>query len=113
MPAVVVLVGLSAFGLGRLSASTGSRGLTIRLPDGTVQSAVAYQATGKSAPAPAAVKTVPASQGKLVASKSGTKYYLPTCSGVSKIKEENKVWFATVGEAQAAGYTAAANCPGL
>lgn len=48
-----------------------------------------------------------------VASKSGTKYYLPTCSGVGRIKEENKVWFATVEDAVAAGYTPASNCPGL
>ena len=48
-----------------------------------------------------------------VASKSGTKYYLPTCSGVGRIKEENKVWYATKADAEAAGLTPATNCPGL
>ncbi len=48
-----------------------------------------------------------------VASKSGKKYYLPTCSGVSRIKEENRVWFATKEDAESAGLTPATNCPGL
>lgn len=48
-----------------------------------------------------------------VASKSGTKYYLPTCSGVGRIKEENKVWYATKADAEAAGLTPAAACPGI
>ena len=48
-----------------------------------------------------------------VASKNGTKYYLPTCSVAQRIKEENKIWFGSAGEARAAGYQPAANCPGL
>lgn len=48
-----------------------------------------------------------------VASKNGTKYYLPTCSGASRIKEENRVWFVSQDEAEEAGYEPAANCPGL
>ena len=87
LPIIVVLVGLSAFGLGRLSAAGESSPL--------VQSNEApYSAN-------------------FVASKSGASYYLPSCSGVAKIKEENRVWFATVAEAQAVGDTAAINCPGL
>jgi hypothetical protein len=49
----------------------------------------------------------------LVASKNGTKYYFPWCSGVSKINEANKVWFDSYESAQKAGLTAAANCPNL
>ena len=87
LPIIVVLVGLSAFGLGRLSAA------------------------GESAPL-VQNNEAPYSA-NFVASKSGASYYLPSCGGVAKIKEENRVWFATVAEAQAAGYTAAINCPGL
>lgn len=53
------------------------------------------------------------SGGAYVASKNGTKYYLPTCAGAERINEENRVWFASVAEAQAAGYGPAANCKGL
>jgi hypothetical protein len=51
--------------------------------------------------------------GQYVASKSGTKYYLPWCGTVARIKDENKVWFQTKAEAEAAGYGPAANCKGL
>lgn len=67
--------------------------------------------------AAAATKAVPAaplpSGGEYVASKNGTRYYLPWCGGVSRIKEENKVWFASKEAAEAAGYTPAKNCKGL
>ena len=53
------------------------------------------------------------SSGTYVASKNGTKFYLPTCGSSKRIKEENKVWFDTKEEAIAAGYGPAANCPGL
>jgi hypothetical protein len=48
-----------------------------------------------------------------VAAISGTKYYLPNCSGVSRIKEENKVWFSAKEDAELAGYGPAANCEGI
>ena len=52
-------------------------------------------------------------QGVVVASKSGSKYHLPTCSGAKSIKPENLISFESIAAAQAAGYSAAANCPGL
>jgi hypothetical protein len=45
-----------------------------------------------------------------VASKAGTKYHHITCPGAKQIKEENKIYFASVQEAMAAGYSKAANC---
>ena len=48
-----------------------------------------------------------------VASKNGTKYHLPWCGSAKQIKEENKVFFGTKAEAEAAGYTPASNCPGI
>jgi hypothetical protein len=48
-----------------------------------------------------------------VASKNGTKYHLPWCPGAQAIKEENKLWFDTKEEAEAAGYAPAANCKGI
>lgn len=50
---------------------------------------------------------------EVVASKSGTKYHLPTCGGAKTIKPENLITFASIAEAEAAGYTPAANCKGL
>jgi methylphosphotriester-DNA--protein-cysteine methyltransferase len=48
-----------------------------------------------------------------VASKTGKAYYLPSCAAANRIKEENKVWFSSQEGAEKAGYTKAANCPGL
>jgi len=52
-------------------------------------------------------------EGKFVASKSGTKYYLPSCSGAKRISEANMVWFSTAEAATSAGYSPAVNCPGI
>lgn len=49
----------------------------------------------------------------VMASKSGTKYHLPTCPGAKQIKETNIITFDSIAAAEAAGYTPAANCPGL
>ncbi len=52
-------------------------------------------------------------KGEYVASKNGSKYYLPWCSGVKKISENNKVWFNSKKEAKNKGYTPATNCKGI
>ena len=116
--AVLVLSSSAAFGLGVLAGkdmkgSTAEGDLWIeQLPD-------AVRAGGGPAAAiaaPAKPETAPlASIGPkvYVASKNGTKFYLPSCGTVSRIKEENKVWFATKEEALAAGYEPSATCKGL
>lgn len=45
-----------------------------------------------------------------VASKSGEKYYPIDCGSVSRIKEENKIFFTTEQEAQAKGYERSTTC---
>ncbi len=52
-------------------------------------------------------------EGGYVASKNGTKYHFPWCGSAKQIKEENKIWFKTKAEAEAAGYTPASNCKGI
>lgn len=95
---VLVAASLASFGLGYLAGrDAAGQGSDINLE-----------------PAPLVVaKDSAASGGQVVASKSGTKYYLPSCSGASRIAEANKVWFASVAAARSAGYAPAANCPGL
>lgn len=62
---------------------------------------------------PSAAAVIAPTPHNYVASKTGKKYYLPSCSGAKRIKEENKVWFDTKAAAEAAGYTAASTCKGL
>lgn len=49
---------------------------------------------------------------RVVASKSSSskKYHYSWCSGASRIKEENKLWFDNELAAQSAGYSLADNC---
>lgn len=109
---VLVLTAVSSFGLGFLAGTDfgqnpQGRGLWIeQLPQGVVSG-------GGPAAAIRAAAPPPATSGTYMASKNGTKYYLPTCSGANRIKEANRVWFATKADAEAAGYTPAAQCPGL
>lgn len=55
----------------------------------------------------------PEVSGSVVASKKGTKYHLPTCSGAKTISEENKITFPNAEAAKKAGYSPAKNCKGL
>ena len=61
----------------------------------------------------AAVGEVGTQSGMYVASRSGSYYYLPTCSGAKRIKEKNQVWFVSREDAEARGLKPSASCPGL
>ena len=120
--AVVILCSTLAFTLGRLSFLDSNKP-AIRIEQGAsvVNAGTDVGANKVSAPvppSPISAQTASASRnapipGGFVASKNGTKYYIPTCGGASRIKEENKIWFTTKAEAEKAGYGPAANCPGL
>ncbi len=94
---ILLLASLASFGLGYLAGQDASH-------DGAVIT--------EELPVVASPDAGPAS-GQVLASKNGTKYYLPDCSGASRISEANKVWFATAAAAAAAGYAPAANCKGI
>ncbi|MFT5849530.1 MAG: hypothetical protein ACI9H6_000339 [Patiriisocius sp.] len=98
--ALLVLVGVLSFGLGRLSVEDA-------LGTKNEASVVLVQRTAES---PLEVATSSDETKKLVGSKNGTKYHLLWCSGAQRINEENKVFFESEGQAQVMGYTAAANC---
>ena len=91
----IFLAIFAAFGLGRLS----------KIQEGRAASPTLSQV--------AIPVTATAIEGKFVASKNGSRYYYPWCGGASRIKDENRVWFKTTGEARAAGITPASNCKGL
>ncbi len=100
----LVLVALLAFGLGRYS---------ILKPKKTPIKIQAMESVDKTTITNNKTTTQNNLTGQVVASKQGSKYYLPTCSGVKRIKPENLISFSGVAEAKAAGYEPAANCPGL
>lgn len=121
--ALLLLISVASFGLGRQSVMPTEPGSRFE------NKAAAAFAAPPQAAAPTNLTPTPITtiydqesefapettdiSGEVVASKSGTKYHLPTCSGAKTIKPENLVTFASRAEAEAAGYTPAANCKGL
>lgn len=99
--ALLVLVAVASFGLGRQSIVSSTENKTVKPPQNQIQALV-----------PLTNSTVGQSDalGGVVASKSGSKYHLPDCPGASQIKPENVIEFVSVTEAEAAGYEPAANC---
>jgi hypothetical protein len=94
--AIVFLLAVASFGLGRLSA---------------LEDAKPPVAIGDSI---AATKPAVLFMGGLVvASRSGSAYYFPWCAGAQKIVPANQVWFQSEQAAQQAGYSPAKACKGL
>ena len=95
--ALVFLVGLAAFGLGRLSALEEVR------PVVSIERAETIKAPRQGMYA----------GGLVVASRTGSAYYYPWCGGADKILSKNQVWFQSEEAATRAGYRPAKNCKGL
>ena len=102
---VVLLVGVTSFGLGRSASFTDS---PVEEPASITMTEVTPVASSGLATATDASRI-----GQFVASKNGSKYHFPWCPGAQQMKEENKIWFDSKEIAQAQGYAPAANCPGL
>ena len=115
---VLILSASASFGLGYLTGKDapglGGQGSGIWVENLIGASSAAAADLSAPRPAPVTQATLSAqSNGAYVASRTGKKYYLATCSSAKRITDANKVTFATKAEAEAKGYTPAANCPGL
>lgn len=109
---IIVLVGISSYSLGRYSViSTTKEPTGITFENKEVEVTDASPKTVELTPkGDSAEKSV---EGQVVASKNGTKYYLPWCGSAERILAKNKVFFASALEAEKAGFTKAANCKGM
>jgi hypothetical protein len=107
MAILIALTAIISYMLGILSArDMSSIPVTIKNSGAVIESI-------QTRPASVTTSAVTPTEGAYVASKSSTKYHLPRCPGAQRIAEANKIWFATKAEAEKAGYTPAANCPGI
>ena len=110
---LIILIAFGSFGLGRMSKIEESK-IPIKIQQmeqtATIIQAQNSQINGSNSPNE---PFVPKNDKKYVASKNGSKYHFPWCSGAKRMKESNKVWFITIDEAKKAGYTPAGNCKGL
>ena len=112
--AIIFLVGMGGFGLGRLSVLWPEKNaLTVTGIDTQVKDFGSRGAVSSNGVVPSSSTQAPDPRGTYIGSKSGSAYHYPWCPGAQKIKEENKIWFATKEEAVQKGYKPAGNCPGL
>jgi hypothetical protein len=101
-----ILMGIIAFGAGRLSAPDIIRNpIVISEPNSTTSinffsdvSQPVTDAVGEQIDSQASAK------GLFVASKNSKVYHWPWCASAKKIKPENQLWFKTETQAKAAGY---------
>lgn len=102
---LIIVVSILSFGLGRLSIQDVQSNFKpeIVLTEQSASAITSDHDTSVDMP-------VDEEFGALVASKKGTKYHLRSCPGASQMNDENKVYFASTAEAEASGYTPAANC---
>ena len=109
---LLILIGTASFGLGKLSALEKKKTPISIIKTKELLTATVAESLNDIKTLPT-TKTQTQGKGIVLASKSGTKYYYPWCTGVSRIKEENKVWFLSIEDARSAGLTPASGCTGL
>ncbi|MDD9867965.1 MAG: hypothetical protein OXU73_01380 [Candidatus Campbellbacteria bacterium] len=103
---IIFLLAITSFFLGRLSAKTPPKAeFEVYYP---AENAIFEDVS--TTPPVHTENQAGNSRGEIVASKNGTRYYLPSCSGGNRIKEENKIYFSNEKEAEIAGYTKSKTC---
>ena len=105
---IIILVGLAGFGLGKLSVSKEDKSIIIQNQDKQDEMPLSNKNVDNIAGA--VTSSILKSNIGIVASKNGTRYYLPGCSGVGRIQDQNKVYFNSEKEALDAGYSKASGC---
>jgi hypothetical protein len=104
---IIILVGMAGFGLGKLSNTDMNRAVIIQTE---VMENTQNDSIGSTQNTAGAINVDFKNNNNIVASKNGTKYYFPSCSGVGRIQDQNKVFFTSEQEALDAGYVKANGC---
>ncbi len=110
--ALMTLLVLVAFGLGRLSAGTEWALSAAQRPIALISTSTAIRllqtpdTAGDSLTIPWESQTA----ASVIGSRSGTRYYPVTCRHWERISPENRLVFVDASRARAAGYTIAVGC---
>jgi hypothetical protein len=105
---IIVIVGISAFMLGRLSLYSTDGLNSPKMTLNSTNNLNLKEALSNSKIAPSEVYTQ--GEKRYLASKNGKMYYSLGCSGANRIKDENKVWFSTAIDAEKSGFSFATSC---
>jgi len=106
---IVILVGLGAFELGRLSKQTNTNDIKINYK-GQEASLVVPTISKSSIDSTTSQSVENQNSGEYFASNRGKKYYPINCSAGKTIKQENRIYFSTTTQAETAGYTLSGSC---
>lgn len=107
MTCLMIAVGILAFEIGKFSAQQE----IVAAPAMVIQSSSKTVATTTIAEIGVAAQDMPSETGlAYVGAKSGKVYYPAVCAAVKRVKPENRVYFATAAEAEAAGRTRSTQC---
>ncbi len=118
LPLLFIVLASIFFALGRLSAGSSDK-TPISIGYGNEALIIASQGTTtvKEPTSSKSITSISATEvktdGEVIGSKSGKKYYFPWCGTVKRIKPENQVHFTSISEAKSAGFTPGGNCKGL
>ncbi|HUQ30234.1 MAG TPA: hypothetical protein VM103_01810 [Candidatus Paceibacterota bacterium] len=106
---IIALSSMGSFGLGMLVERDLGQGSAFTVKEVPLEEmpAAALAAEPGITIAPA---SLPTAGGEVIASKNGTKYYYPWCSGISRITAANRITFASSALAEARGYTLSSTC---
>ncbi|HUD04207.1 MAG TPA: hypothetical protein VMR73_01810 [Candidatus Paceibacterota bacterium] len=103
---VIVLVGMTSFFIGGLWGREENRPpVTIKMVDMNQNASVAVSSGNIQNPTSVSSTTEP-----YVGNVNSKIYQLSSCLGAKLISDENKIWFASKANAEAAGYVPAKNC---
>lgn len=104
---IIILVGISSFGLGRLSVqdfSSKDKGIAIQ------GSSIKISPETPKPFSYVALNSINTNPHNYVASKNGKLYYSAECAGAKRIKPENQVWFEGSMDAEKSGYVLSKSC---
>jgi hypothetical protein len=110
--AIVILVGISSFFLGKLSNEASTNSLKIEYTGQEASAIGANKANVDQIRLNPSIseKTNNDSRGSYFASKKGKKYYSNGCSAGKTIKQENRIYFSSTTEAENAGFILSSSC---
>ncbi len=103
---LIIFTGLCSYGLGKLSVLEKRTEPMLQAKTDVKNESPLNTISTSTVKTTQAVK----SDREVYASKNGTKYYYSDCSSLARIKEENKVQFASAALAEASGLTLASGC---
>jgi hypothetical protein len=109
-----ILIGGSAYFIGKIQNSESqSNTIQIVYPDAIAVKGNIINTPNQVAASLNTTIDTKSQIGKIIASKNGKRYYYESCTGVNRIKPENRIYFDTKEQAEAKGLTLASGCKTL